>query len=233
MFGTIQPTPFDLRFRLFAIPVTVSPWFWAVGIFSGWSPDHFDLVIIWIGCLFVSILVHEMGHALTAQTFGWPPEVYLYQFGGLAVFRPGYGHTTARSVLVSLAGPGAGFVLYGLVKLLQIWLDGTIWYHTLDPVARDRLDDFFLQMEWINLGWGLVNLLPVLPLDGGRVAEALLMRFRPFDGRHLTIMLSIAASAAAAFYFVLHKDHYTTFPAILFGILCISNVQSLQQRNPW
>jgi stage IV sporulation protein FB len=232
MFGPVSTTPYDLRFRLFGIPVTVTPWFWLAGIIGGWQSsisEHLDLLLIWIGCLFVSILVHEMGHALTAQWFGWPPQVFLYLFGGVAVYRPGYGHTTTRSVLISLAGPGAGFVLYGLIRLLREFVVASGSLRTLDPAMLMRVADFFMQMEWINLWWGIVNLLPVLPLDGGRIAEALFQRARPWDGRRMAVMLSIAVSAAVAFYFFAVNKNYGTFPAMLFAVLCISNVQMLQQ----
>jgi membrane-associated protease RseP (regulator of RpoE activity) len=236
MFGSVQPTQFDLRFHLFGIPVTVTPWFWLAGILGGWQSsigEHLDLLFIWIGCLFVSILVHELGHAFLAKSFGWPPEVFLYLFGGVAVYRPGYGHTTTRSVLISLAGPGAGFALYGLIRLLRELAVSSGWIHTLDPAWQLRLVDFFFQMEWINLWWGIVNLIPVLPLDGGRVAEALLLRARPWNGRRQAAMLSIVVSAAVAFYFFAINKNFGTFPAMLFAMLCITNVQSLQQHSPW
>jgi stage IV sporulation protein FB len=237
MLGPVGTTPYDLRLRLFGIPVIVTPWFWLAGLITGWHPksaEHIDLLIIWIGCLFLSILVHEMGHALTALAFGWPPTVYLYGFGGLAVYRPTYGRTTGRSVLISFAGPGAGFLLYGATLAAEYGLASTEWVHTLDPNWKLRLGYFFLEMEFINLWWGLVNLLPVLPLDGGRIAEALFNRFRPWDGPRLAILLSVVVAGATAIFFVVHRDQYGTYPALLFGLLAFSNIQSLQQpRGPW
>jgi membrane-associated protease RseP (regulator of RpoE activity) len=237
MFAPVQPTPYDLRFRVARIPVHVTPWFWLAGLYGGWSeasPNRMELLLIWIGCLFVSILIHELGHALLARSYGCDPEIYLYQFGGLAVFQPNYRFTTVRSVLVSLAGPGAGFVLYGVVLLLQMAVIRSDWLFQLEPAWRWRLAEFFQQMEWINLWWGLVNLLPVLPLDGGHVAEAILQRFRPYDGRSLAVKLSLVVAGGVAFYFFQHREEYGMFPGILFGILCLSNVQALQQpRGPW
>ena len=150
------------------------PWFWLAALVTGWQPesrDHLDLLVIWIVCFFVSILVHEMGHAFTALACGWPPQVYLYGFGGLAVYRPTSGHTTGRSVLISFAGPGAGFLLYGLILAAAAALVASEWPRTLDRSWQLRLLVFFDDMEFINLWWGLVNLLPVLPLDGGRIWE--------------------------------------------------------------
>ncbi|HET6324633.1 MAG TPA: site-2 protease family protein [Planctomycetaceae bacterium] len=237
MFGPVGTTPYDLRFRLFGIPVTVIPWFWLAALITGWQPssrDYPDLLAIWIGCLFVSILVHEMGHALTALAFGWPPQIYLYGFGGLAVYRPTSGRATGRSVLISFAGPAAGFVLYGLIFGLQQLIIPTAWFENLRPRTQLQIADFIGQMQWINLRWGLVNLLPVLPLDGGRIAEALLTRFRPWDGPRLAAMLSVVVAGLVAIYFVTHRERYGTYPALLFGLLAFSNIQSLQEpRGPW
>src|SRR5260370_39885036 len=138
MFGTVAPTPYDLRFSLFGIPVRVHPFFWLVSLIMGWPLHEPKLILIWVACVFVSILVHELGHALTAKYFGWPPHIGLYSFGGYASYQPTWGHSTARTILVLIAGPGAGFVLFGLVVGLHIllavqsvhlsWLaEGTFW----------------------------------------------------------------------------------------------------------
>jgi stage IV sporulation protein FB len=237
MLGAVGTTPYDLRFRLFGIPVTVVPWFWLAAVITGWhenTEDRISLLFIWIGCLFVSILVHEMGHALTALACGWPPQVYLYGFGGLAVYRPTSSHTTGRSVLISFAGPGAGFFLYGLIRGTAYLLIESGWPQSLDRAWQLRLLEFLDDMVFINWYWGLVNLLPVLPLDGGRIAEALFNRFRPWDGPRLTAILSVVAAGATAVFFVMHREKYGTYPALLFGLLAFSNIQSLQQpRGPW
>jgi Zn-dependent protease len=233
MFGSVQSTPYDLRFRLFGIPVNVTPWFWLGGLILGWSladRGRFDLLALFIASLFVSILVHEMGHALLAKRYGWPPEIFLFQFGGVAIFQPGYGYTTARSILISFAGPGAGFLLYGLVVVVQTALMSSNWFSTLSDAGRERVLNTLFFLEVINLYWGLVNLLPVLPLDGGRISEAILARVRPWDGRSLAVKIGIVVSALVALYFVQEQRFLA---AMFFGLICFSNVQMLQQRSPW
>jgi stage IV sporulation protein FB len=233
MFGPVSTTRYDLQFRLFGIPVHVTPWFWLGGVILAWglmSEGRYDLMAIWLACLFVSILVHEFGHAFCAESFGCPPEIYLYQFGGLAVFRPNYRFTTTRSVIVSFAGPAAGFVLYGAVFLLAKVILSSEWFARLDRESAQRVGFFLTQMEWINLWWGLVNLLPVLPLDGGRIAEAILLSVRQRDGRRLAVLASAVVSGGVALFCLMHDEKYG---ALLFGLLCITNVQSLQHRSPW
>lgn len=232
MLGQVSPTPYDLYFPLFGIPVRVTPWFWLVGVFMGWrtmqgDEPRPDLLLIWIGCLFVSILVHEMGHALTAKAYGWPPQVILYHFGGVAMFAPYHGYTPRRSILISLAGPGAGFVLYGIVRAVEYALEAN------GVAYNDQAWFALVQMKWINLGWGLVNLLPVLPLDGGQVCREVCHLLRVRDAMVTTYMVGIIVGGAAAAGFLVFREHLGIgyFPAILFGMLCFSNVQMLQAHR--
>jgi Zn-dependent protease len=191
------------------------------------SQRRIDLLAIWLAALFISILVHEYGHAFCAELFGCFPEIVLYHFGGLAVFQPNSRFSTWRSIIVSFAGPFAGFLLFGVTLVAAMFLASSDWFRNLEPESHYRVGFFFGQMEFINLWWGLVNLLPVLPLDGGRISEALLIRFRRRDGQRLAILLSaIVAGAVAAVFATQFHDNYA---AMLFAILCISNVQTLQQ----
>jgi Zn-dependent protease len=116
MLGT-STTPYDLKFRLLDIPVRIHPMFWLVAAILGWHDQNMELVVLWIGCMFISILVHEFGHALAARHFGGSPWVLLYGLGGLCYSeRQG---TRGQRLAVVLAGPGAGFLLFLLV--LVVW----------------------------------------------------------------------------------------------------------------
>ncbi len=164
LLGHVQETPYDLRFSMFGIPVRVHPLFWVVAAVFTWVPQQMNLVLVGIGCMFVSILVHELGHALTAMKFGWPPHIVLYYLGGYASYTPSYGHTPQRSILISLAGPGAGFLLYGIVCGVEVWLKQQPGYPYRYYMAFHAVH----LLKWINLFWGLINLLPV---SAGRWAD--------------------------------------------------------------
>jgi Zn-dependent protease len=223
MLGNVAPTPFDLNFSLFGIPVRVHPFFWLFSVILGWSARDPKATMIWVVCVFVSILIHELGHALTARSYGWPPHIVLYSFGGYASFEPRYGYTAARSILISFAGPGAGFVFYAIIRLIEhLLMQRDV---ELSRYAVIALYD----LEFINLWWGLVNLLPVYPLDGGQISRAALSHFRYRDGYELSLKLSLVVAAGVAFYlFSLHM----TYNALLFGALAFENLQMLQ-RGPY
>jgi stage IV sporulation protein FB len=219
MFGNASPTAYDLRFSMFGIPVRVHPLFWVFSAVMGWSPGDLKYTFIWIACVFVSILVHELGHALTAQYFRWRPEIVLYIFGGYASYVPVWGHSTGRSILVTSAGPGAGFVLYAIVRGIRMALVAQ-GVHVSHYAAWT-----IMQMEYINLWWGLMNLLPVYPLDGGRITNAALSHWRRYDGALIALKLSLVTAILIAFLAFRNEQ---TYVAILFGSLAFSNLEMLQ-----
>lgn len=111
--------------------------------------------------LLISVLVHELAHALTAKIYGWPTQkIVLNLWGGHTQFES-FTASPGRSVLVALAGPAANFVLAGGGWLL---LTGG----HLTGVAG-ILTSIFV---WANLLIGIFNVLPGLPLDGGRLVES-------------------------------------------------------------
>jgi stage IV sporulation protein FB len=224
MLGNAAPTPLDLRFSLLGIPVRVHPLFWLFTAVLGWNPDDLNSMFLWIVCVFVSILVHEFGHALTARHFGTDPHVVLYAFGGYASFYPVWGYNPRRSILVLAAGPGAGFVLYGAIWCLQ-W--AVLHFRLIpgDPHVFVYLMMFFGFMKFINLWWGLVNLLPVFPLDGGQIAREGLVHMRPRDGLEISLKLSLLVGVGLAAYMFMND---MMFHGMLFGSLAFESLQHLQ-----
>ena len=167
MLADAPPTPFDLRFTLFGFPVRVSPWFWLVmavlgeNILRVLGPKY---LLVWVLCGFVAILVHELGHAVVVRRFGSPCQILLIAFGGLAVY-PYPPAARWKRVMISLAGPGAGFAL-----LAAVW--GSSFAYPW-PEAHPLLGAAYIFLIEMCLFWNLLNLLPIWPLDGGKVCREL------------------------------------------------------------
>ena len=116
MFGVPARTEFDLNFRLFGMPVRITPFFWVMAAFLGTDQQRDGTAfLIWILAVMVSILVHEFGHALSARYFGERPEVILYELGGLCVYDQHSSHRPWQRFIVIALGPGAGFLFVGLM----------------------------------------------------------------------------------------------------------------------
>jgi len=106
MFG-VSETPYDLRFRFLDIPVRVHPLFWlGSALLAGSSSNDLPLIVTWVACVFVSILVHEYGHGLTAKAFHSSPSIVLWMGGGLCSSEVDR-QTPMQRLAVVLWGPGA------------------------------------------------------------------------------------------------------------------------------
>ena len=117
MYGQqIAPTDYDLRFRCFGFPVRVTPWFWATSAFIVWSEDHLDYTLVGIVAVFISILIHELGHAFAIRYYGGRSEIVLQFLGGYATNN--VNPSRLGNIIISAAGPAAGFALWGVLELL-------------------------------------------------------------------------------------------------------------------
>lgn len=229
MFGQVPQTEYDLRFSAFGIPVRVHPVFWLTSAFLGFRPGQLDLTVVNILCIFVAILVHELGHALMTRSFGWQPEIVLYFLGGYATTTR---HSTWRDIAVSAAGPAAGFLLYGGVWLTAFVLvaQGT----SIHPLVAQAIE-FSL---FINLAWNVMNLVPVLPLDGGQISREFFSWYQPRGGLRLSLQISMMAGGAVALFSLYSMFNHESvlnldprFLALMFAYLAFQSYQALQQMS--
>jgi len=183
-----------LRFRLFGIPVAVNPSFWFLTLFLQFSElSRPSRLAAWVAVVFTGVLLHELGHALTIRAFGFTPAIELHGMGGLTAWdtrggMPGPG----KRLLISLAGPFAG-IAFGFGTLIVALAAGqsseSIW-------SRASIADYLVaSIVWVNAGWGILNLLPVYPLDGGQVVASLCDFVVPGRGRIWALRLTIVSGA--------------------------------------
>lgn len=232
------PSPADLHFRIFGFPVRVSPWFWGVLLLmklSGAGKVDPKEVLVWVAVVFVSILIHELGHAVLQRRYGGRPRIVLYGFGGLAISDDS-DRSPQSQILISLAGPCAGFLFAALV-LVVIQLSGHDvrfnFQHGLLAALIPRWDLFdaplanllIFYLLYVNIFWGLVNLLPIYPLDGGRVSRELFTTNQPRQGIIQSLWLSAAVAAAFAVFGLVRGS---IFIAVMFGYLAYANYQNIQ-----
>ncbi len=158
-----------LRFSIKAIPVEVSLWFGVMGLVIGLPVlARFEAtwwaLPVWLLILFLSVLIHELGHALVASRMGASASIRLHAMGGVTSWSMDEPVRPGRRIVIALAGSAAGLVVGGLVWLLLLRTD-------LVPPPWSAPARLFVTA---NVFWGLLNWLPVRPLDGGHVVAATL-----------------------------------------------------------
>lgn len=148
------------HFSVAGVPVHVNPWFFVIPA-SGALSGRPGAGLVWIVVVVLSVLWHELGHAFAMKHFGYEPRIELVAMGGLTIWPERARPSAGAAFLVSLAGPAAGLALGGL-----IWL-ATRSSEPWPPLVQVAVT----QALWVNVGWSLVNLLPVIPLDGSALLD--------------------------------------------------------------
>jgi stage IV sporulation protein FB len=235
-------TRFDLRFWLFGVHVRVHPLFWLLTILLGRglvteAPDQRTGLIhlgLWVICVFMSILIHEMGHVFMGRLFGSHGHIVLYSFGGLAIGSNALDRAWQR-FLVSFAGPLIQFVVLGLTVLAILFLYPQIPLNWRSPVGTA-----LVMLVEINLVWPILNLLPIWPLDGGQMAREVFVAAAPRNGNLITFAVSICVAGVLAIHCVMTANDHPFIPylpkggpyeALFFGYLCFKSFQGFQAEN--
>lgn len=210
MFGMAGETDYDMRFSLFGIPVRIHPIFWISSAYIVWNDGDPRKIFIGILAIFVSVLVHELGHALLSRRYGYPSEIVLYILGGYATATR---FSTWKNVKVSVAGPAAGLLLflasYAVLRVLMVSSPESL-------VENPDLAFGISMMLFANLTVSLMNLIPVVPLDGGRIAESLMNRYGGRNAAVRTMQIGIVSAGLV----------------VLRGVYCINNPDAVMFPIP-
>jgi Zn-dependent protease len=161
--GSIGKTSIDVDFSFFILI--------AFFVILGYNPSRgIEYALIWIPILFISVLIHEMAHAAAIALFG---------FGASHIVLGGMGGHTAneqmrrarpwQDVVISLAGPASNFILFFICQFL---------YFSTQIGHTDKMLKVLLPQMWTaSVWWGLINLIPVPPLDGGHATRSFFRMF--------------------------------------------------------
>lgn len=232
-----------VRFTLFGFPIVIHWLFWVNtalmgGALGADTPEAFRAVIGWVLAVLVSILIHELGHAFAMRSFGdRRVGIVLYAFGGLA--QGSQRLTRKEDIQITAAGPGLQ-IAFGL---------GVGWAMTLYPIHNPWLREVCDAFTVVSLFWALLNLVPILPLDGGRICAALLGNMRTALIISLVCAVALALSSFDTRGWLQMQTsilrwidiHAGTriggggFTLVFFGLFAYNNLQQLRGEppSPW
>jgi stage IV sporulation protein FB len=167
------------------IPITIYPTFWILAALIAilFGEGDWLKMVIWVGVIFVSVLFHEFGHALTALFFGRNPRIELVAMGGLT-YHDGEKLPFWKQFLITLNGPIFGFLIVIAVFLVR----------DIPALNTGYAGHFLMQILVVNIIWTVVNLVPVLPLDGGQLLRIALEKFFNYKGLRYAFLTSALLS---------------------------------------
>ncbi|MEN9343389.1 MAG: hypothetical protein RLZZ453_176 [Chlamydiota bacterium] len=179
------------------IPIAIYPAFWLFAALIGFiNSRSFVGTLIWIGIILISVLFHELGHAITALVFKQKPRIELVALGGLTYHEGRGGLPLWKQFLIVFNGPLFGFLLViGSTLLMQIPSFSTGAAHSILSLTR-----------LVNLFWTVVNLLPVLPLDGGQLMRIVLEKFFGAKALRYSIIASLSVATLISLFFFLTQE---------------------------
>src|SRR5688572_9585440 len=191
--GSIRGTTITVDFNFLILIV-----FFVAMNYNAQLGIHYAL--LWIPILFISVLIHELAHAAMIGAFG---------FGASKIVLTGMGGVTINSrrakpwqdMLISLAGPISSFGL----MFLSIWL-----YRSFPVMREDRmLAELLPRMVAANYFWGLFNLIPVAPLDGGHaVREFFSIFFRDRTSFVIYVWIAMIVGGAIAILMFMRGNYF-------------------------
>ncbi|QDV71488.1 Peptidase family M50 [Rosistilla carotiformis] len=243
-------TAYDVNFGLLGFPVRISIGFWIMALVFGYDlvsqlsqlfpGSRGPLLLLWIFSVFVSILVHELGHAVAMRMCGQQASIVLYHFGGLAIPQNAYGarfskknSSKAEKIFITAAGPLAQLTLAAIVigvarardfeiLLMPDFLSSVPSLAGGQPIDSPGMFGLVNFLVWPSVMWALLNLIPVYPLDGGQIAKEIIELFG--GTLYHAIVLSMGCALLMAAYGVMSGRLFMT---LLFASLAYSNYEML------
>ncbi len=213
------------HFHVAGFPVRVHPLFFLVALMTGWTLiSEPARLALWVGIVFVSVLLHELGHALAFRRYGCPARIELHGMGGTAHTDQGAHLTHRQLAWVSFAGPGIGFLAGGLIWGLS----------SLAPLGEPGglADQGLRQFLWVNIGWGLFNLLPMQPLDGGQLLTNLVRARSGYRHERRLLGVGIATAVAVLGLAIWWKMVWLGVLAMMLGLMNFEQLRRTPEVRP-
>lgn len=210
----------NLSFRLGKIPVRIQPSFFVIAVLLvAMSGADLRTIASWAAIVLVSVMLHELGHAAMGLAFGLSPSIELHTMGGTTSWSGGPVMSPARLIAISLAGPFAGFLVAAIVRY-------AVGPGVFPPTPLGAF--VYENLIFVNFGWGVLNLLPMLPLDGGNVMTQLLNALTGGRGERPARVVSIVVASLAVAVALLFQYWWG---GLLAASFIASNVRGLRDAT--
>ncbi len=205
-----------MKFTFLKIPVLIHPSFWISLVFFVGVYDSLSYEKLILGLVFIfSLLFHEYGHGLTAQYFGKNPKIDLIAFGGSTSYYDS-SLTKKQRFLITLNGP----LFTGILILLS-------YYLLKADISLNYYMRYFLYVTMrLNIFWGIINLIPIYPLDGGKLLAYILETSFGEKGLKTSLFIGNISAILACIYGFGNNYYIIGYLSLIYGL---QNLQKYYQ----
>jgi stage IV sporulation protein FB len=202
---------------LMSLKITLS--FWLLCFFIATSATtSITGILVWMFLVYMAVLIHELGHALTARLFHRRAHIELNFFGGVTTTL-GMPLPRVKEFFVTLMGPLFGFAF----GVLLFWLSASI---------SGIFQQFCLLGARLIFFWNVLNLIPILPLDGGKLLSSLLQWIFPRSGLRISLFLSGSFALLMTIFFFMQNLIIIGALFVLFAFESFRAFMSKDSRAP-
>jgi stage IV sporulation protein FB len=205
--------------QIFGFPLRIDPFFFVTAWLIGGRREP-QWMVSWVVIVLIGVLAHELGHAFAGRRLGLQPWIRLVAFGGVTGWSQPRPLTARQQIMISAAGPAVGLTIGGAVLLAGF---AGVFVGAPPVIARVLHD-----VLWVNLGWGLLNLLPILPLDGGHITASAAEMVAGRRGRLAARAFSVVLTVTIGLWALLTGEWWIL---ILCAIFTYTNVQGLRAET--
>lgn len=194
-------------------PIYLKYWFFAILLF---------VPVSWVVSIFIGILIHEIAHTKKANKLGYKTDyIFIDIFHGGALIDSRYTDNNKHSMSIAFAGP-----LSNLMLSLGSFLIATLFVSFDSVNINSPVTIFLSEFTVVNLLLFALNLIPIYPLDGGRISKSLFrMLFGKDKGRIVNGVLSLTLSLSVFIYSVYMIDVVLIIFSIIFIIASFSELK--------
>lgn len=225
--------------RLWGIDIRIHITFIALLVWIWFSSQYHWLSVLITCAVFLTVILHEYGHALTARRFGIPTrDITVWMCGGVAALQ-GCTKTPKQEILMALAGPAVNLVLAGITFVVSLLVGVFCVKNLPGGLQSGNISVFYLLafLKWFTIS-NLVlmgfNLIPAFPMDGGRVLRGFLsLKYDILKATETAVKVSRVCAvvmALAGFYY----DSMLVFIAVfvwLSGARELKMIQDLERMR--
>lgn len=218
-----SPTRHSVRnvFNVFGFPTTVKPGF---GVFLAFLVFLYPFPLgLWMaGAVGIFTLIHELGHGLAARMSGCTASISLDFMVAYAAYEPRTPLTWGQKARIAIAGPSLQIISAIAVLLLN----------STNPFSRAdiTISDATISIWWAGIALGVLNLVPLLPLDGGAFVASIVEHFMPGRGNDI-VLKSSAGVTALLFGLCLVTGNTEIAPLLVFMLFMQYQTLAAPQRQ--